>query len=252
MQCDLNAEKLGAYLDGELTGGEGKGVAEHIAGCPRCAAEIAGLVVMKRSLRAARGQFAPSDALRRRVRQQIAMPTRRAWWHAWSLGMLPVSALALVMALVAVGFIARANRSDAFGEVADLHINAMASANPVDVVSTDRHTVKPWFQGRIPFSFNVPELGGSEYTLLGGRMVYFHQRPGAQLIVTMKQHRISVLIFQESPELARAFAVPAGVRLRNSYGVETWESQDLRFVMISDADAAGIDGLAQRMKAANP
>jgi anti-sigma factor RsiW len=135
--------------------------------------------------------------------------------------------------------------------MADLHVNALASTNLVDVVSTDRHTVKPWFQGKIPFSFNLPEFSGTEYTLLGGRLVYFHQTPGAQLIVAMRQHKISVLIFQESPEMARAFSGSTGVRHRNSFGIETWESQGLRFVIISDAEPAGIDKLAASLKQAN-
>jgi anti-sigma factor RsiW len=53
-------------------------------------------------------------------------------------------------------------------EVADLHVTALASASPVDVISTDRHTVKPWFQGKIPFAIDLPELSNSEFSLLGG------------------------------------------------------------------------------------
>ena len=59
----------------------------------------------------------------------------------------------------------------------------LASANPYDVVSSDRHTVKPWFQGQIPFAFNLPEFAGTEFTLLGGRLVYLHQQPAAQVVV---------------------------------------------------------------------
>ena len=68
-----------------------------------------------------------------------------------------------------------ARRQRVFSELADLHVSALASATPVDVISTDRHTVKPWFQGRIPFSFNLPELQGSEFTLIGGRVTYLAQ-----------------------------------------------------------------------------
>jgi anti-sigma factor RsiW len=143
------------------------------------------------------------------------------------------------------------HRSDSFAEIADLHVNAMASANPVDVVSTDRHTVKPWFQGRIPFSFNVPELAGTEYNLVGGRLVYFHQRPGAQLIVAMHQHKISVLIFQDGPEMGQAFSASTGVRHRNSFSVETWQGEGLRFFVVGDAEPPGIDKLAQMLKQVN-
>jgi anti-sigma factor RsiW len=65
--------------------------------------------------------------------------------------------------IASVLWIQHSRRADSLSEVADLHVGALASANPVDVVSTDRHTVKPWFQGRIPFSFNIPELAGTEF-----------------------------------------------------------------------------------------
>ena len=141
--------------------------------------------------------------------------------------------------------------SDTIAEIADLHVNALASANQVDVVSTDRHTVKPWFQGRIPFTFNLPEFSGTEFTLVGGRMAYFHQQPGAQLIVSIHQHKISVLIFQESAGMEREFPRSAGVDRRTSFGMETWQSEKLRFVLVSDADPSRIEDLARLFKEAN-
>jgi anti-sigma factor RsiW len=142
-------------------------------------------------------------------------------------------------------------RSQAFAEVADLHVNALASTNQVDVVSTDRHTVKPWFQGKLPFTFNLPELNNTEFTLLGGRMAYFQQHPGAQLLVATHQHKISILILQESPDLQRDFPVSMAVDHRTSFGVESWQSHGLRFVAVSDADPAGIDNLARLLKNVN-
>ena len=92
----------------------------------------------------------------------------------------------------------RSARNHLFSEVADLHVATLASSSPVDVVSTDRHTVKPWFQGRIPFAFNLPELQNTDFTLLGGRVTYLDQVPGAQLIYDIRKHHISVFIFPEA------------------------------------------------------
>jgi anti-sigma factor RsiW len=92
----------------------------------------------------------------------------------------------------------------ALGELADLHVATLASAtNPVDVVSTDRHTVKPWFQGKLPFSFNLPEMQNSPLKLIGGRLAYFQQSLGAQLLFEIRKHRISVFIFQNRAALSR-------------------------------------------------
>jgi len=82
-------------------------------------------------------------------------------------------------------------------------------------------------------------------------MVYFHQQPGAQLIVSMHQHKISVLIFQRSVDLGRAFSERTGLDRGTLFGIEAWQSQQLRFVLVSDADPAGIDNLARLLKLAN-
>jgi anti-sigma factor RsiW len=246
MQCDQNPISLASYFDGELPPDQVAVLNEHVMNCARCAAEVALLANLRRSLRPARQHFKPSTEFRRKIQMQIAPPPRKrwAWWPA------SVAAAIAAMLLIVLVWTADSRRSGAVSEIADLHINALASTNPVDVVSTDRHTVKPWFQGRIPFSFNLPEFAGTDYTLLGGRLIYFHQQPGAQLIVAMRQHKISVLIFQESPAFDLAFSGPATTR-RNSFSMESWQSQGLRFVIVGDADPAILDNLAQSLKQAN-
>ena len=246
MDCNQNPVTLGAYLDGELPSEAANAVREHIGGCSKCAAELADMVIVRRALRPARGFFAPSAELRRKTARQIERSRRRTLSR-----LAPATILAAAVLLVVAAGTLYSHRSDDFAEVADMHVSALASTNPVDVVSTDRHTVKPWFQGKIPFSFNLPELAGTEFNLAGGKLVYFQQRPGAQLIVGMKQHRISVLIFQDSMEMDRAFLLPAGVRHRNAFNIETWQSQGLRFFVIGDAEPAAIDKLSQLLKAAN-
>jgi anti-sigma factor RsiW len=221
---------------------------QHIAKCPGCAAEIAALVHLKRQLRTARTQFTPSAEFRRRIQRQIAAPARRTWLFR----LVPAAALALALVLaITSGWNWYSRGADSYAEFADLHVNALASTNTVDVVSSNRHTVKPWFQGKIPFSFNVPELAGTDFNLLGGRMVYFHQNPGAQLIVAARQHKISVLIFQENEASARSFPVSTDVLRRSSFSMETWRSQQLRFVLISDADAGSVERLARAFRDAN-
>jgi len=247
MQCNSTAAGLGAYLDGELPLDQAADVQVHLETCLQCSAEIAALARLQRSLRGVRGHFVPSAEFRHKIQKQISRPKRRSWL-IWS---MPVGVAFATILMTAFVWVGHARRSAAFAELADLHVNALSSTNLVDVVSTDRHTVKPWFQGKIPFSFNLPELSGTEYTLLGGRMVYFHQQPGAQLIVSMHQHKISVLIFQRSVDLGRAFSEQTGLDRGTSFGIEDWQSQQLRFVLVSDADTAGIENLASLLKQVN-
>jgi anti-sigma factor RsiW len=247
MQCSSAAAMLGAYLDGELRPDQLVVVQEHLRSCTHCASEIAEMARLQRSLRGARGHFAPSAEFRRKMQKQISRPSRRGWM-IWS---GPIGIAFATVLLAAVVWIGHGRRVAAFAELADLHVNALSSTNLVDVVSTDRHTVKPWFQGKIPFSFNLPEFNGTDYTLVGGRMVYFHQQPGAQLIVSMHQHKISVLIFQKTADLGPAFSPGPILDRGTSFGIETWKSQQLRFVLVSDAEPAGIDNLARLLKQAN-
>lgn len=247
MACDRDRTTLEAYLDGELAAEKESSLQGHLRGCPDCAAEIAAMVSMRRAMKSAANRFVPSENLRSKVQAQISQ--RRSVNARW-FWPLAATAVALIL-LAAVWTRERTLRSQTFREVADLHISDLASTNPYDVVSSDRHTVKPWFQGKIPFAFNLPEFAGSGFTLLGGRVVYLHQQPAAQVIVGAGQHRISVLIVQGTSAVGSAFPLSHGVELRDSFNVETWEKNGLRFFVIGDADKGVIQRLAQAVQGVN-
>lgn len=247
MSCDQDRATLEAYLDGELAADQERSLQEHLRSCSDCAAEIAAMVSMRRAMKPAASRFKPSEEFRRKVQSQTA-PNQsiRARWF------LPAAVIALAVMVVAVVWVRQSTlRNQTFREVADLHISDLASANPYDVVSSDRHTVKPWFQGRIPFAFNLPEFAGSEFTLLGGRVVYLHQQPAAQVVVGAGQHRISVLIVQEGSAFGTAPLLSGGTAVRDSFNVETWQQHGLRFFVIGDAEQGVIHRLSQELQRAN-
>jgi anti-sigma factor RsiW len=144
---------------------------------------------------------------------------------------------------------ARSVRNQIFSEIADLHVETLASSSPLDVISTDRHTVKPWFQGKIPFSFNLPELQNTEFALIGGRVTYLEQTPGAHLIYDVRKHHISVFIFPE-----RSLPIKLGENpfspIPLNFNMETWSQGGLRYMVVGDASIADIDGLATLFKGA--
>src|SRR6476469_9153425 len=96
------------------------------------------------------------------------------------------------------------SRRSATRELVDLHTTIVGSANPIDVVSTDKHTVKPWFEGKVPFAVSVPELAGTPFHLAGGRIAYWRGRPGAYMLITKGAHRVSLFAFPSEtlPRLA--------------------------------------------------
>ena len=144
----------------------------------------------------------------------------------------------------------RSHKEQAYSEIADLHVAALASSSRVDVVSTDRHTVKPWFQGKIPFAFDLPEVQNSEFTLVGGRMTYAGQSPGAHLIYTVRKHEISVFVFQEGA-FRGIWDESSSVTKELSFNIATWSHGGLRYFVIGDASTADISNLAKLFKTAS-
>ncbi len=208
MACDTWVGKLDAYLDGELDSAAARELSAHMRSCGECAAAALERVQVKRAVATAGKRYEPSAEFRARVLKSVTAKTPtsqkrdvgRPAGRGWLWWFLAVPALSLLVISLLVNFYVgreKARRQQVYSELIDVHVETLASASPVDVVSTDRHTVKPWFQGKIPFTFNLPELAGTDFTLLGGRVAYLGQSPGAQLIYQLRKHEISVFIFQD-------------------------------------------------------
>ena len=248
MVCESWKAKLDTYLDGEVPEEEMRSFGAHMRSCPSCSADAVTRVQTKRAIHVAGKRFTPSAEFRRRVQQSIASKPPRSFRLGWTLA--AVAAVILVVGTLTSAYLGTRSRDQVFSEIADLHVATLASSSPVDVVSTDRHTVKPWFQGRIPFAFNLPELQNSEFTLLGGRMTYLEQTPGAHLIYDVRKHHISVFVLQERSlpaGLGPSFLAPQ----KQPFNMETWSQGGLRYFVIGDASAADIDSLAKLFKAAS-
>jgi anti-sigma factor RsiW len=249
MVCESWKAKLDIYLDGEVPEEEMRTFDAHVRTCPSCSADALTRVQMKRSIQAAGRRFTPSAEFRNRMQRKIASKPRRSFGLGWSFA-AAAAAVIVVGTLTSLYVGTRSGRDQVFSEIADLHVATLASSSPVDVISTDRHTVKPWFQGKIPFAFNLPELQNSGFTLLGGRMTYLEQTPGAHLIYDVRKHHISVFMFQERSLPAKLNeSSPSPKQL--TFNMETWTQGGLRYFVIGDASAADIDNLAKLFKAAS-
>src|ERR1700685_1461141 len=248
MVCESWKTKLDTCLDGELADEELGSVEAHVRSCPSCSADALTRVQMKRTIHAAGKRYTPSAEFRKRMQQKIASKPRRSFGLGWSFA-AAAAAVIVVGTLTSLYVGTRSGRDQVFSEIADLHVATLASSSPVDVISTDRHTVKPWFQGKIPFAFNLPELQNSDFSLLGGRMTYLDQTPGAHLIYDVRKHHISVFVFQEQSLRARLDEASLAPK-QLSFKIETWTQGGLRYFVIGDASAADIDSLARLFKSA--
>jgi anti-sigma factor RsiW len=249
MACDLWRAKMDAYADAELPAEEMRALDAHLRACPACAGDALSRVQWKRAMQLAGKRYTPSPDFRRRIEQQTAAPKRAAWLGNW-LPRLAVATVAVVLVLFAGNRWLVSQREKTFGELADLHAATLASTSPVDVVSTDRHTVKPWFEGKLPFTFNLPELENTPFTLLGARITYLDQAPGAQLLFQLRKHRISVFIFQDRSEWARPISAGTTLSKKLSFTVETWSEGGLRYFVIGDTGAEDIRKLGELLRAA--
>jgi anti-sigma factor RsiW len=244
MTCETWEQKLDAYLDAELPEAEAREIDAHLRSCASCSSQALVRSELKRTIHLAGKKFVADAEFRKRIQSSIAPKTSGRRW-GW---IVEVSALCAALLLVIFGsmvWVRQSQRQQLVGELTDLHVATLASANRVDVVSSDRHTVKPWFQGKVPFTFNVPELQNSPFELLGGKVTYLDQTPGAELLFTVRKHVLSVFIFKDSPELDRALG--SGELMRKlSFNIESWTDGGLRYVIITDAGRPDIDDLRAR------
>jgi anti-sigma factor RsiW len=244
---DLTADEVECYADGEMSAEAAAEADRHIAGCARCAAAVVSLLQMKRAIRDAHPQYEAPAALRARVMAEtgragraitplsIAPPlprdlttradatrpqSRRSRAPQWI-----ASAAIVVLVIVGLGLL-RARAVATTREFADLHATLLASASPVEVISTDRHTVKPWFEGRVPFAVPVPELTGTPFHLIGGRVIFRRNTTGAYLLVAKGAHRISLFVFP-------ADVVPTGAPIP-AVSTLSWRTGGLSFTAVAD------------------
>jgi len=248
MTCDVVRHALDAYVDSACSPDQRSEIEVHLRGCPSCAAEAVGRFQIKRMTHAAATRYSPSPEFRSRIEKNVLAKRRPAWASAW-MPRLVMAAAALVLVVASLALWMRhAAREQALAELLDLHVATLASANPVDVVSTDRHTVKPWFQGKVPFTFNLPDLQNSSFKLIGGRVVYFQHSPGAQLLFQLRNHEMSVFIVQGQASAIPLTGVTAAREM--AFSVETWNQDGLRYAVIGDAGPADIHELARLMREA--
>jgi anti-sigma factor RsiW len=245
MSCHW-AAKLDGYLDSELSGGELAEMEAHLRACPSCAPDALGRLQLKRMTQAAGRRFSPRPEFRLKIEQSIRPAKPALWARPWIPAFAAAAALAVILIAASV-WLRYSRGEEALGELADLHISTLASSNPVDVVSSDRHTVKPWFQGKLPFTFNLPELQNTPFKLIGGRLTYFQQNPGAQLLFETGKHQISVFIFQNRAELS-ALNSGSSLSKRLAFSSETWTEGGLWYFIVGDANPSDIHDLSDLLK----
>lgn len=241
--------KIDPYVDAELPDALAAQMDAHLLTCASCAAEAVSRSRMKRSIRsAAVATYSPRPEFRLAIQKAIGTEKRSPRRFFLPRFVLAYAAVALVV--VAIGFLLyRVQQPPVLAEIADLHAATLASANPIDVASSDRHTVKPWFAGKLPFTFNLPDFESTPYRLVGGRVTYLEQTRGAQLLFAYRQHQISAFIFLDRGEL-KSLESNFTERRELQFSIVTWSEAGLRYVVIGDTGYNEVRPLAELLRVA--
>ena len=236
--------QVDAWLDGELAEPDAQALEAHLAGCAECTRFRDGRRALRAAIAGRTSSYPAPEALRERVRAALRAeagrstePSRRSARPAtrWL-------ALAATLLLVALGSwqLGRGRGAgDALAEqVLAAHVRSLMPGHLTDVLSSDQHTVKPWFNGRLDFSPPVYDFAGRGYPLLGGRLDYVDGRPVAALVYGRRQHLINVFLWPDRTGTGSAAAgrTRRGYHLleRRGAGYSRWVVSDLGLTELSE------------------
>jgi anti-sigma factor RsiW len=240
MTCDEAEILLHALMDGELDAGHAREVEAHIAGCAACAAKLAAYREMSQAIATANIKYTAPLALRRRIeaslpQPQTQAPSRRAVLRGFAMG-------SAVSAMAATGLVAIVLRDDdrqrIESEIVSAHLRSLQAGHLTDVISTDQHTVKPWFNGKLDVSPPVIDLTAQGFTLIGGRLDYVDARAIGAVIYRRRAHVINLFVAQTSNTEHHA----AKIETIQGFNIRRWSDRGLNYWAVSDL---GADELAE-------
>ena len=256
MNCAECEVLLHALIDGELDAGHARDVEAHIASCANCAWRLEAFRAMRSTMtRANLKEHAPAS-LRDRIDAslpapkpnvvapvQFMRPTRRSFFGGFASGAVLSGAIAasLVLAVMRNG-----QEQTIAGEVVSAHIRSLQAGHLMDVETSDQHTVKPWFDGKVDVAPPVIDLTAQGFTLLGGRLDYIDGEPVASVVYQRRKHIINLFVAQ------RLGTEHATVRASTvqGYNVRNWADKGLDFWAVSDLDGEELGEFVQKISSA--
>jgi anti-sigma factor RsiW len=243
--CPDKLPLISALLDDELDAANARDLEQHLKTCPGCAGEFAALQSLREHLAEADlAEPAPKRlhaAVEAMIEAEVA-PKRRTG-RVWPLAGLGGFAAGAAASVAALTLLPAAPMLEA--QLVDDHVRSTLGAHLVDVETSDRHTVKPWFNGKIDFAPPVVDLAPQGFPLVGGRVDYLQGRVVAALVYRRNKHVINVFIRPEHGGLS----LPPG-RSRDGYNLVRWSEGGLEFWAVSDVERGELEALKREFMAA--
>jgi anti-sigma factor RsiW len=251
MTCEEAKILLHALIDGELDAGHAREVEAHIATCPACAAELGAVRELKEAMAGAQLRYAAPPALRKRIEaalppaqvQTRVAPSRRSVLRGFAMG-------SAASAIAATGLVAIVLRNDdeqrIESEVVSAHLRSLQAGHLTDVISTDQHTVKPWFNGKLDVAPPVIDLTAQGFTLIGGRLDYVDARAIGAIVYRRRQHVINLFVAQTANTESRR----PKMETIQGFNIRRWSDRGLNYWAVSDLAADELAEFGEKFESA--
>lgn len=246
MTCDEAEILLHALIDGELDAGHAREIEAHVATCPRCAVLLADYREISKAVAGSDMRFKAPPELRRRIEAslpQTRAPSRRALLRGFAMG-------SAVSAIAATGLVAIVLRADdearIQSEVVSAHLRSLQAGHLTDVLSTDQHTVKPWFNGKLDVAPPVIDLTAQGFTLIGGRLDYVDTRPIGAIVYRRRSHVINLFVAQTASTEHKA----ARIEALQGFNIRRWSERGLNYWAVSDIAADELAEFGEKFEGA--
>jgi anti-sigma factor RsiW len=243
-----------AYLDGELDLLRGLEVEAHLGGCAGCAREQENLRAVRTAISGGDLYYAAPARLESRVRAALREARRAERGRVFALARFSwagaaAAAVILVAIMVKAVLPFRPPTGDLTArEVVDDHLRSLAANHLTDVLSSNQHTVKPWFDGRLDFTPPVEDLAAEGFPLIGGRLDYLDSQPVAAVVYRRRQHIINLFV---APAEHAADTPPAS-ETREGYNIIHWTKAGMAYWAVSSVSGAELEKFAQLVREKNP
>jgi len=237
MECGDFRRVIDACVDDELGPAESASTREHLHVCAACRRQLADRESLGRLVRRAPYYAAPA-----RLQAHLSSSHPSSEWTvrplvAWAAAVLLIASLAGSVVFIRSSAPARAPIDSMAEAVVDSHVRALMGEHLFDVRSTDQHTVKPWFLGKLDFAPPVDDLAPLGFPLTGGRLDYVAGRAAAALVYARGQHTINLFVW---PDDSATLRTPAARAVRG-FHVRHWARGGMSFWAVSDLNDAELD-----------
>ncbi len=248
MTCDDAEILLHALIDGELDAGHAREVERHAASCPRCAAQLRAYRDLRAQLTAADLRSAAPEALHARIDAALPRGARSAASRRLVLKGAAFGAAASALAAASVMFVVIRNDRDirVLDEAVAAHLRSLQAEHLTDVSSSDQHTVRPWFNGRLDIAPPVVDLTAQGFTLLGGRLDYIDGRAVAALVYRRRRHVINLFVGESLGGSMRAPLADTA----HGFNIRRWTEKGLDVLAVSDINGEELREFADKFRAA--